>query len=292
MSLKFFGQFLVSKGAIGVEQLREALWLMDRLNPRLDDLAVQLQMITPTKRAELARESVESGFSFQELVEDEQLLDAAQVNTLLENWDHARLDVGEALKRLGHLDAETLRVLTSEFDADQRGYYEASVALPESLNAHRPARAVIGLFCRLLPTIAGITVNEDSIRESEVPKGDYYTAAILARGVAPLRVELRAEYGLAAAVARGMTSDVELEPNRRECDEAVAELLNIVVGNAIAVLEEDGLHLSLIPPDLARPEQVGNTVELTTDRGKGWLLMDPAPAIQSKQQDIELGADV
>lgn len=292
MSLKFFGQFLVAKGAIGVEQLREALWLMDRLNPRLDDLAVQLEMITPKKRAELARESVESGFSFQELVEDEQLLDASQFNTLLESWDKARLDVGEALKRLGHLDAEELQALTVEFDADQRPYYEASIKLPDVLSSHRPARAVVGLFCRLLPTIAGITVDKESIRECEAPDGPLHKAAILARGAAPLRIEMRADHDLAVAVARGMTSTPDLEPSATECEEVVAELLNIVVGNAVAMLEEDGLHLSIIPPDMNAPEQAGSIVQMVTDRGKGWLLMDPAPAVQPKQKELELGADV
>jgi hypothetical protein len=214
MSLKFFGQFLVSKGAIGVDQLREALWLMDRLNPRLDDLAVQLEMITPRKRVELARESVESGFSFQELVEDEQLLDPAQFNTWIESWDKARLDVGEALKRLGHLDEERLSELTAEFNADQRPYYQANIALPVELNGHRPARAVVGLFCHLLPTIAGITVDKDSISESEEPTGDLHQAAILARGVTPLRVEVRVEHQFAVAVARGMASSPDLQPTR------------------------------------------------------------------------------
>jgi len=289
MSLKFFGQFLVSRGAIGVEQLREALWLMDRLNPRLDDLAVQLEMITPNKRVELARESVESGFSFQELVEDEELLDAAQLNALLENWDKARLDVGEALKRLGHLDEDRLIELTTEFNADQRPYYQANFALPAALNGHRPARAVVGLFCHLLPTIAGIAVDKDSIAESEEPEGDLHQAAILARGVTPLRVEMRVEHQFAVAVARGMAQSEELEPTREECDEVVAELLNIVVGNAVALLEDDGLHLSLIPPDMDQPEQVGSIVRLDTDRGSGWLLMDPEPAVPARHTELELG---
>jgi CheY-specific phosphatase CheX len=249
-------------------------------------------MITPKKRAELARESVESGFSFQELVEDEQLLDATQVNSLLESWDKARLDVGEALARLGHLEAEQLRQLSREFTADQRPYYEASIALPDALSSHRPARAVVGLFCQLLPTIAGVHVDRDRIRESEAPTGDLHKAAILARGASPLRVEMRADHELAVAVARGMTASPDFEPTASECEEVVAELLNVVVGNAVAVLEEDGLHLSIIPPDMNAPERVGSIVQLVTDHGTGWLLMDPAPAVQPRQQELELGADV
>jgi CheY-specific phosphatase CheX len=145
------------------------------------------------------------------------------------------------------------------------------------------------LFCHLLPTIAGITVDKDSISEGEEPTGDLHQAAILARGVTPLRVEVRVEHQFAVAVARGMASSPDLQPTREECDEVVAELLNIVVGNAVAMLEDDGLHLSLIPPDMAAPKRVGSIVRLDTDSGSGWLLMDPAPAVPSRHGALELG---
>lgn len=291
MSLKFFGQYLIENAVIRVEQLREALALMDRGRPKFEELAVELGLLNRAEQQRLSREAEHTGYTFLELLEDEQQLSEAQLNELIGRRGEAELSVGAALVELGHLDADALSLWERRFGEEQRPYYEARIALPGALNRHRPARAVVGLFCRLLPGIAGVSVDENTIAAQDPPETLLPSAAILARGVVPLRVELRAEPGLARALARGMAGDLSLEPSPEDCDDAVRELLNVVVGNAVALLEEDGLHLSLIPPDPAGSVEVPRTLRLSTSAGNAWLLLDPMPDPVPRHSELELVVD-
>lgn len=291
MSLRFFGQYLIENAVIRVEQLREALALMDRGRPRLEQLAVELGMLTRAEQQRLSREAEYTGYSFLELLQDEQMLTEAQLNELIGRRGDAEISVGAALVELGHLDSSALTLWMRRFGDEQRPYYETQIALPGALNRHRPARAVVGLFCRLLPGIAGISVDEGSLRAEPAPDIALPSAAILARGVVPLWLELRVEPELARTLSRGMAGDASLDPSPEDGEDAVRELLNVVVGNAVALLEEDGLHLSIIPPDPAGSAEVERTLELATSAGKAWLLMDPAPDPAPRHSELELVID-
>jgi hypothetical protein len=61
----------------------------------------------------------------------------------------------------------------------------------------------------------------------------------------------------------------------------------VVIGNAVALLEAEGLHLSFFPPSLDATVPDGTTVGFATSHGRGALTLDPEP----KTPDDDEGLD-
>ncbi len=285
MSRQFFGHFLIHRRVITVEQLRDALRLVERTSPTLGHLAVQLQMISPEQRDELEEESRVTGHTFEELLEQERLLNQAQVNELLQQTATMRLRLSEALVKLDVVTPEALERELRAFETDQAPYREAGLPLPGSLDRYRPARVVVDLFVGMLPKLTGAEVDVERCGEY-TPSSTDIVASVLMRGVAPLRVGLVADQALALAVTRSMADNPLATPDD-DLQAGLAELLNVVIGNAVALLEADGLHLSILPPSLDPSVPEGAAIGLTTSQGNGALTLDPEPRIVAEDEDLD-----
>ena len=285
MSRRFFGHFLIHRRAITLEQLRDALRLVERTSPTLGHLAVQLQMISPEQRDELEEESRSTGHTFEELLEQERLLNQAQVNQLLQQTATMRLHLSDALVKLEFITPEELDRQLQAFAADQAPYQETTLALPEPLERYRPARVVVDLFVGMLPRLTGVEIDLDASGPYAPSTGDI-AASVLMRGVTPLRVGIVADKDLALAVTRSMAANPFATPDD-DLQAGVAELLNVVIGNAVALLEADGLHLSIFPPSLDATVPEGTTVGITTSHGRGALTLDPEPKAPTDDEELD-----
>jgi CheY-specific phosphatase CheX len=273
MSRQFFGHFLIHRRVITVEWLRDALRLVERTSPTLSHLAVELRMISPEQRDELEEESRVTGHTFGELLEQERLLSEAQVNELLQQSATMRLRLSEALVKLDFVEeAELVRQL-DEFEADQAPHCEATLPLPESLARYRPARVVVDLLVGMLPKLTSVEVDVETSPREYAPRPGDISASVLMRGVCPLRVTMHADESLALAITRSMAANPLATPDD-DLQAGMAELLNVVLGNAVALLEADGLHLSILPPSLETKVPEGTSVGLATSEGSGGLTLD------------------
>ena len=100
MAVKFFGQFLIQKGEISVDQLREALDLMESRNRSFCDMAAEKGLLT-TEQAE-ALKSLESNTptTASQAAVEEGYLTTEQVSDVLKAQQGARIRIGEALVEL------------------------------------------------------------------------------------------------------------------------------------------------------------------------------------------------
>jgi hypothetical protein len=287
VSVKFFGQFLIQSGAITADQLRQALDLMERTNTPLGQLAVRVGYLSEEAAETFSYEEAATGQPFAELVADLGALSPRQLDELLTHQAGLRLGLGDALLGLGFLKPAALAAHRQAFEIDQAPYRIGPAAVPETLLPHRPSHVVVDFVPKLAASMAGVHVKVALAEDHQTPASLPYRASVLARGSYPFRVELGADRGFATALARGLMRDPRLEPTEPELTESVAELLNVVTGNAIALLETDGIHLSLFPPEFGAARCAGVAFELVTPDGQGSLFIDANPVLPQTPVELE-----
>ena len=109
--------------------------------------------------------------------------------------------------------------------------------------------AVLAEMMRAPATIADLAMEEDGYRR----KG---TAAVVAfRGQIEGRIILDMDPAAAAYIA-SLLADSEVAPSDPIVPEAVCELANIVIGNAVTQLNDRGFQFKVLPPSLLEEEQV------------------------------------
>jgi hypothetical protein len=289
VSVKFFGQFLIQAGAITADQLRQALDLMERTNTPLGQLAVRVGYLSEEAVDTFSYEEAATGQPFAELVADLGVLSPRQLDDLLTQQAGLRLGLGDALLALGFLKPPALAAHRQTFEADQAPYRIGPAAVPPKLSSHRPSHVVVDFVPKLAASMAGVQVKVVLAEDHDALATLPYRASVVARGSFPFRVELGADRGLATALARGLVRDPRLEPTEPELTESVAELLNVVVGNAIALLENDGIHLSLFPPEFGAARCEGVAFDLVTPDGLGSLFIDPNPELPRLSVELDEG---
>ena len=117
--MQFFGQFLIQEQAITVEQLREALDLMNRQNLMLGQLAVEEKFLSESQANQINREQRYTDRPFGSIAISQNLLDSTLVKRLLELQQEKRIRIGEALVQLGYLNEDDLGKHLGQFKAKQ-----------------------------------------------------------------------------------------------------------------------------------------------------------------------------
>ena len=247
MSVKFFGQFLLNRGAVDREQLLEAIALQQEHNRPLGAYAVQKGYLTEEQAERINQAQRGMDERFGDLAVEMRLLTAAQVRELLviQRNDHVRL--GEALAQLGHLASDGLDRELAAFDADQ-----AALAIePVDLPADTPNRALlqipVDLTAKMLLRIAGVKTKvapAEPLRD--LPDDALVTASISFSGALNSEYVLSVSPEIAVAIARRMSGDDAVSPAL--IDDALKEMCNVVCGNAVGKFAQAGKRVSITPP--------------------------------------------
>jgi CheY-specific phosphatase CheX len=95
-----------------------------------------------------------------------------------------------------------------------------------------------------------------------------------------------ADRSLALAITRRIAANPLATPDD-DLQEGLAEFLNVVLGNAVALLEADGLHLSIAPPSLVAPSLEGTTLGITTTEGNGGFSLNPDPRMPTQDEELD-----
>jgi hypothetical protein len=285
VSVKFLGQYLIQQRAITAEQLRQALAHLERSSVPIGQLAVEAGYLSDDDVERFSEEEAATGKPMTELFADLALLTPQQLDELLNVQHKDRQRLGHALVRLGFLSPQQLAVLLRAFDEDQAPYRAGASWLPDDLVSHAAARAILSLLPKLTSSITGVSMRV--VRATHDVDSHPYRASVMSSGACPLRIELATDRGLARVIARGLTGDSKLDPEEWELTESLGELLNVIVGNAVAAMEESGVHLKLLPPEHGCARFRGTPFELVTAQGIGVLFLDPAPELLASSLELE-----
>lgn len=279
MSVQSLGQFLIQRGAIDSAQLREALAWLDHRSVPLGALAVERGWLTEAQVAALDAEAARVGGAFVELLAESGWLDAPTLDALLQAHADARLGLGEALIQLGHLERGSLPALLAAHEEERGAYRLSGVPLPPELAADRVVSALVGLFPGLVQRTCGLELGLTVDAPAPDPERFPYCASVVVRGARPWRIELAASDGLAVALTCARLGDDEATGSPAVLVESLGELLNVVAGNVVALLEVAGTHLSLLPPERGVGYRRGTALGVVTPRGEGVLYLEPEPRL-------------
>jgi len=251
MMSRYFGQFLLERGLVTKEGLLEALEYQSSANYPIEIVAVIKNFLTVDQVRELREEQVRAAKSFSDVALDRGALSPEQVDEIWRFQNERWVFLGDALVRRGHLGKEALYDALGEY---QKAYHGQETDLEARLDAV-PHREVVQTLLDL--TVRNLlNVCSDMVKIS--PAGRIETLDDADGVVFSQRVagDPTFVYGLcmgpelAAAVARGL-GGIEATGLNDEVQDALAEFVNIVVGNACAALSTGGRVLKPEPPLVA-----------------------------------------
>jgi hypothetical protein len=278
MGVKFFGQYLIEKGVIDSDQIRDALTLMDEENRSLGLLAEAGGILTAEETAKVNVQQRHCDIPFGELAVEMGLLSEEQVDYLVGFQEQTRLRVGQALVRLGFVPNGRLLKLLVEFENEQALFRIGSVALPEELQGNLLAATVMDLFPKLLVRVARIGVRIGS-EQALADAPDYpVRIAVSVTGDAGLLICLLGdeEFSLHLAGATSGLDEARLEATRQNPDllaDGVGEFLNVLAGNAMGILERKRIITELEPPHSNPQLDSGHLFELAVSVGNAALFL-------------------
>lgn len=276
MPARFFGQFLLEKGAITRDALLEAVTYQKSINLPLCALAVQQGRLTEDQLRTLDDEHRKSDRKFMEIALKNNILSYEQLGELSKTKSEKWVFFGEALVQKGALSLVELNRLFEEYRRecrpDKDELDETLADVPERKLISTLLRTTIDLFLHYTKQIIKVT---SVVVRCEEPEGAVYVFSQKVTGDAPFTYALVLPEELTLAVA-----DYIMQQKNAAIDEmvmdAVAEFVNIVIGNACARLNMDNCKASAEPPQIMMKGMLaellrtcnGVTVTLETTKGE------------------------
>ena len=276
MSVKFFGQFLIERGEIDAGQLREALECMQARNRSLGDLAIAAGLLAPEDAARLNAAQRKVDRPFGELAVAKGLLSREILERLVRHQREARLPLGEALVVLGHLSATRLGALLDQFKIDQSPYETGQRSLPSALVGVRIAALTLDLLPRFCMRVAHLYVKLAPARPHDADLGLPHRAALGVRGSQPLEIGLAADDEVASALAGGISGQPRPSLEGSLVGDGLGEFLDLLVGNALAALEREGVFSCLEPVRRGALPAAGHVFDWIATVGRGALVVAPS----------------
>ena len=273
MSVKFFGQFLIERGEIDPDQLRGALALMKRENSTLGEIAIQEGFLSRADTHWVNMQQRLTDRPFGELAVELGHLTREQLERCVQRQDRARLRIGEALTRLGHLPADRLGALLDEFKIDQAPYETGQVELPEALAENRLAPYVVDLLPKFCMRIARVQVKIAPSASLRALPSYPYCVGVAALADPGLDVILAGDRDFALRIA-AHTAGLDVDSVEEELiADGLGEFLNVLLGNAIGLLEREGAQAELQPARYRVESAEGTVFEVATSEGRAALLL-------------------
>jgi hypothetical protein len=286
VSIQFLGQFFIQQGGVTVEELREALGVMEQHNPGLAKLAVREGLLSNQQVEELSLDQRTIDQPFGELAVRRGLVSRDQLQALLKQQAAADIRLGDALVRLGHLTPEQLAQLEEEYERDVDSV-RSSVSEVPGLTSHMLTETVLGLFYRHL--VHTIRIPVELVAHESLPPTPRcaHAASLLFRGPQAMLAVLEADTALAVVCANALASQPVAETDGTLLAEALGELLNLTLGSVVPLLEGLGDQYWIDPPRYEAVTRRGASFQLVTDRGVGWLHLDPDPQLPHEAAEAE-----
>lgn len=249
MAAKFFGQFLLENGLIDKDQLLGALEAQRASNPLLGELAQQRGWLDAAQAARINERQRADDRRFGDLASEMGLLDSRQLAELLDAQKSGRRLFGEILLEQGALSQaqldQALRLHQSDRD-DAISAFESGMAGHALADV---ATVAIKTCSRLFPRLLKSQCQFSSLigPSQTLPVCDT-TAHVRIQGMVPLTVGVACDRATTIAIACGF-----LGIDASECDDALAEdalgeLVNVLVGYIVKDAMPDDAGYRVTPP--------------------------------------------
>jgi CheY-specific phosphatase CheX/transposase-like protein len=251
MSAKFFGQFLLEKGRITSQQLVDALEYQKAVNPPIGALALEHGMLTANQVYAVLKQ-LKNDKQFGELAVAMGMLSAAQVNELKQMQSSHKVLLGEALIAKGYISVEALERELKEYKkAEERTFAQIDASFNEIANKH-----IVRTFTDLMVMMFTDFGGQQDIKVEQCETGKEKVRLfrwVISQKIAGEDVEFNCLLSVPPKLLLQMASTM-LDQTVSTADDlaldATKEFVNIANGNACAKLSEDGVNLTMQPPEV------------------------------------------
>jgi CheY-specific phosphatase CheX len=252
MNSRFFGQYLLEKGRITSEQLVSALEQQKTIQAAIGTLALERGLLTAEQIKQILNQQRKTGLRFGEQAVAMGSLTQTQVDELLREQEVShRVRLGEVLVSKGYLTLEMLEKELKEYKKEEEKISsEVSDAFGKLLHKNL-VKTFTDLMILMFTQFAKQNIK---IERCEMGKDKVRLFRwVISQKIAGSNVEFKYLLSVPAKLLLQMASTM-LDDNINTADElaldATKEFVNIANGNACAKLSEDGMSLTMLPPEV------------------------------------------
>ena len=251
MSAKFFGQYLLEKGRITSQQLVDALEYQKSITAPIGALALDQGLLTVDQIKLILGRQLKSEKRFGELAVSLGLLTQARVDELIQTQSSHKLLLGEALMVKGYISVETLERELKEYKKEED---KLSTQLNATFNTIGN-KQIVRTFTDLMVMMFNNFGQQDiKVEQCEMGKENIRLFRwVISQKIAGENVEFNCLLSVPPKLLLQMASTM-LDENISTADElaldATKEFVNIANGNACAKLSENGVALTMLPPEV------------------------------------------
>lgn len=280
----FFGEFLVERGFVTDDALRDALAHQAAVNVPLGALALSKGLLSERQVLLVHTEQRRTDRRFGELAVQMGFLQRAQLDELLREQSEARILIGEALVQKGHLTREALEDAFQAYRAEQAEAEQAARARLAEAPGARVVEAAVDITIRLLLRMGNLSAKLARVAWDRPldPKAHAFWQRIEGDESLVYAITLSEEQTL--TLGRRMLEPLQGPDGPREVDALVRDVLkefvNVVALQLCARLGREGRSFAPGLPEEGAPPPAAATrvvVDLAVPGGAIGLGVD-APA--------------
>ncbi len=233
MAVRFFGQFLIEKGYLTMEQLAQAVSLQESQNHRFGELAVQMGLLSLEEVRHVIQAQRRIDLPFGETARYLGLIDEPAVQRILSAQKTNRLQLGEAAVRQGFMTTEAVSRALEEFWAEEMSQAVSIPPLPPDLPHHAVVQALLEIVSRQIVRFVGqpVRYGPGERAGAEAILWDGMGCRIRLTGTADGWILLLVPVDLAARIAGQMVGLRPEELSSEMPEEGLKEFVNIVAGH-------------------------------------------------------------
>jgi CheY-specific phosphatase CheX len=252
MTAKFFGQYLLEKGRITSQQLFEGLEFQKNVKPPVGVLALEQGILTAEQiKLVLARQS-NGDKLFGEVAVSMGLLTRAQIDELLQRQTGHKIYLGEALIVKGFISIDVLAKELKEYQTEEDRVALQVAAAFDSVANKQIVKTFTDLMVMMFTDFGG--QQDVKVEQCETGKEKIRLFRwVISQKIAGENVDFNCILSVPPKLMLQMASTM-LDQNISTADElaldATKEFVNIANGNACAKLSEDGVTLTMQPPEV------------------------------------------
>lgn len=252
MSAKFFGQYLLEKGRITSQQLVDALEFQKSARLPIGTLSLERGLLSSDQVKLVLARQLKSGKHFGELAVSLGLLTQAQVDELLQAQSSHKILLGESLIVKGFITVDVLERELKEYRTEERKLNSQLSAAFDAIANKKIVQTFTDLMVMMLTNFGG----QQDIKVEHCESGKEKVRLfrwVISQNIAGESVQFNCLLSVPPKLLLQMASTM-LAENISAADElaldATKEFVNIANGNACAKLSEDGVALTLSPPEV------------------------------------------
>jgi CheY-specific phosphatase CheX len=248
---------------------------MELENQTLGELAVAAGFASEADCRRVNGEQRRLDRPFGELAVDMGILNSIELEELLQRQQVSRVDVSDALLRLGHVVQDRMALLLDQFKQEQAPYACGGVDLPEGLRGNRFARSLVELLPRFCERIGRLEVKVKPAKTFDTLDGRDLIASLVVVANPGVEMALVADRSVGEKLASGISGlDLSTLPAELAVD-ALGEFLNVFAGNVMGALEREGVESRLEAPRFGVLPSEGFEFEMVSLFGGASFVLTP-----------------